>query len=278
VGDDGVCGLHGAVVHYVCAAQGTGDKRVAVGELDYGGVFCEFKLVLFLMGCDANKEDVGYSLHLPRDCFAALSQSEHVAHASICVDYGVWFSGHERHFNRWLPGGLWANNTIPLGCAFGVYVCWARYMVLGTARQHIPRRRPARDQEGSQPQAAKGGQGVRQARGKRGQDLHDSEEWAVQVCSACALSVRMDRVGGLVDDWGMGIPSGPQFSHQRDHNNAASRAAGQAMVRKKVWQGEARGPESGDSRSAVSSRRLDNKLVADLPPFTIGVETQLWLC
>jgi hypothetical protein len=89
----------------------------------------------------------------------------------------------------------------------------------------------------------------------------------------------MDRVGGLVDDWRMGIPSGSQLPHQRDHDDAASRAAGQAVVREEVWKREARGPESGDSRSAVSLGAsvlvVIMTLVADLPPSAIGVERRV---
>jgi hypothetical protein len=42
VGDDGVCWVHDPAVHHVCAAWGGGVERVAMGELDCCGVFCEF--------------------------------------------------------------------------------------------------------------------------------------------------------------------------------------------------------------------------------------------
>jgi hypothetical protein len=42
VGNDGERRVCGVVIHYVCAATGVGDWGVAVGQLDYGGVFCEF--------------------------------------------------------------------------------------------------------------------------------------------------------------------------------------------------------------------------------------------
>jgi hypothetical protein len=41
MGDDGERGVFGVVVHYVCAAEGIGDRGIAVGELDACRVFCK---------------------------------------------------------------------------------------------------------------------------------------------------------------------------------------------------------------------------------------------
>jgi hypothetical protein len=49
VGDDGERGVCGVVVHHVCATQGVGDWGVAVGQLDYGGVFRTYIYFILLV-------------------------------------------------------------------------------------------------------------------------------------------------------------------------------------------------------------------------------------
>jgi hypothetical protein len=148
-------------------------RELGIGELPWGswtmaGCFVSSPKVGGVELIDrfgyANQVGIGGALHLPRDSVAAVPQSEHVAHASVCVDHGIRLPSREWDFHRRIPRGLRAHGSIPLGRAVRVHVYWAGHLVLGTIGQHVSRRRPARDPARSKPQAATRGKGVWQAR------------------------------------------------------------------------------------------------------------------